>query len=256
MTKLLKLATEARNLSFVLEPRSFFKWLWLLMVLSPKVVRSGSLGIVDEAWGDGVRLRTGGRVFSLGQCPLGLVREIVGGECYVRAMDLRDCRTILDLGSNCGVFTVFCLANAPNSRVVAVEVQSKLIAAARSNIESAGFSARASLHNAYAGEETDFIRELAAGDRNVVRFSPESYMAEVGACDFLKCDIEGGEYTLITPEATWLRRVKRISLEYHGSWAQGSGLGEILRGHGFQVSQQPHGNLGYLQCVRQQPDSK
>lgn len=253
MAKILKLAGEARNLFLVLEPHSFFRWLWLLLVLSPKVIRSGSLGIVDEAFGNGVRFRTAGRVFSLDHCPLGLVREIVGSECYIRAGDLRHCRTILDLGSNCGVFTLFCLANAPDARVTAVEVQPKLIAAAGANLDRAGFSARASLHNAYAGEENDFIRELAAGNPNVSRFSPESYVADAGECDFMKCDIEGAEYALITPAATWLRQVKRISLEYHGSWAQGSGLGDILRGHGFHVSQHPHGNLGYLQCVRKQP---
>ena len=255
MKKLLKLAGEARNLFFVLEPSSFFRWLWLLLVLSPKVVRSGSLGIVDEAFGESIRFRTAGRVFSLDQCPLGLVREIIGSECYLRAAELRGFREILDLGSNCGVFTLFCLANAPEARVTAVEVQPKLIAAARANIGSTGFSARVSFLNAYAGEENDFIRELTAGDPDVVRFSPEDYIAEVGECDFMKCDIEGAEYTLITPAANWLRRVKRISLEYPGSWAQGSELGDILRGHGFHVSQQPHGDLGYLQCVRQQRPS-
>lgn len=248
MRKLLKLSGEIRNLHRALELPSFLRWLWLLFILSPKVVRSGSLGIVDEAFGCSVRFRTAGRVFSFERCPLGLVREIIGSECYIRAEDLRECRNILDLGCNCGVFTLFCLANAPDAHVVAVEVQSELVAAAKDNIAGAGFSARAKFLNAYAGEETEFIRELSGGKGQ--RFSPESYMAESGGCDFMKCDIEGAEYTLITPSATWLRQIERISLEYHGSWAQGSGLGEILRGHGFHVSQHPHGSLGYLQCTR------
>ena len=221
-----------------------------MVMLSPKVVRSGSLGIVDEAYGHRIRFRTAGQVFSLEKCPMGLVREIIGNECYVRATDIHDYSKILDLGSNCGVFTLFCLANAPSSSVVAVEVQSKLIAASRANIERSGLSGRASFINAYAGVENDFIQELVSGDSGIKGFDPVSYIEEVGYCDFMKCDIEGGEYSLITPDATWLRKVKRISLEYHGSWAQGADLGFILRGHGFQVSQQLHGNLGYLQAIK------
>lgn len=241
---------EIWNVFRVLEARSFFKWLWLLLVLSPRAMRAGSLGVVDEAFGSPVRFRTAGRVFSFAGCSLGLVREIIGNECYAGAKDLRGCRTILDLGSNCGVFAVFGLANAPAARVVAVEAQPDLVAVAKANVEQAGFASRAVFLNAYAGEENAFIRELVGGDPHVSRFSPEAYIAQAGECDFMKCDIEGAEYHLITPSATWLRRVKRISLEYHGGWAEGAELGKILEGHGFQVSQRTHGNLGYLQCAR------
>jgi len=250
MTKLIKLAGEIRKIFFILETGAFFRWLGLLVVLSPKVLRSGSLGIVDNAFGEDIHFRVGGRIFFFDNCALGVVREIIGSQCYVSAEKLCGCRNILDLGSNCGVFTLFCLANAPTANVVAVEVQTAMVKAAQENINRAGFSDRVSFLNAYAGEENDFIRELAGGDGEIDRFSPESYVGEVGVCDFLKCDIEGAEYSLITPDAIWLRSVKRISLEYHGTWEQGAGLGEILRGHGFQVSQHPHGNLGYLECVR------
>lgn len=250
MTKLYKLAAESRNLYFTLDARSFFRWVWLVLMTFPEVVRSGSLGVVDEAFGSSVRFRTGGREFFLERCQLGLVREIVGSACYVQPDELRDCRTILDLGSNCGVFTLYCLANAPNARVVAVEAQPRLIADARANIEKSGFAERAIFVNEFVGDYTEFIGMLADGDPSVSRFSPESYVAQAGTCDFMKCDIEGAEYTLITPTATWLRRVKRISLEYHGTWEQGAGLREILEGHGFTVTQHPHGTLGYLVCKR------
>jgi hypothetical protein len=248
MKNLLRLAAEARHMFRVLDLPSFLRWLWLVVVHSPEIARSGSLGVVDEAFGSAVKFRIGGRFFSMDRCALGLVREIVGSECYVRAADLRECRSILDLGSNCGVFTLFCLASAPDARVVGVEVQPELVEAALENIGRAGFASRAKFLNAYAGEESDFIRSLAGG--KTVRFSPEDYLSAAGGCDFMKCDIEGAEYSLITPAATWLRQVRKISLEYHGTWEQGAGLGQILRDHGFVVSQHPHGTLGYLVCDR------
>lgn len=249
MTKLVKLTGEIRNLFGLLEWPQFLRWLGLLLALSPKVLRSGSLGVVDEAFGERIRFRTGGRFFSIEHGALGVVREIIGSQCYVRAEDLCGCRNILDLGSNCGVFTLFCLANAPEANVVGVEVQAALVDVARQNIEKAGFSKRAFFQNAYAGEEDDFIKNLAAGSGETVRFSPEAYIARVGKCDFMKCDIEGAEYSLITSTSTWLHHVRKISLEYHGTWEQGFELGNVLRGHGFTVSQHLHGNLGYLSCV-------
>ncbi len=250
MKKLIKLSSEIKNVCSILDARSFFRWVWLLLVTLPEVVRSGSLGVVDEAFGPVVRFRTGGREFSFETCQLGLVREIVGRACYARPDELRDCRSILDLGSNCGVFTLFCLANAPDAKVLAVEAQPQLVADARANIKNSGFSERATFVNAFVGEFNDFISTLAGGDPRVSQFSPELYVNQVGACDFMKCDIEGAEYTLITPAAAWLRRVKQISLEYHGTWEQGLGLREILMGHGFSVIQHPHGAFGYLVCKR------
>ena len=105
---------------------------------------------------------------------------------------------------------------------------------------------------AYAGEENEFIRRLADRDVTAKRFSPEAYIENVGTCDVMKCDIEGAEYSLITPSATWLRRVEVISLEYHGSWADGERLVEIIERHGSEVTQRPHGELGYLDCKRLQ----
>jgi hypothetical protein len=66
----------------------------------------------------------------------------------------------------------------------------------------------------------------------------------------MKCDIEGSEFDLFDPEATWLRKVARASIEYHGSWDEGARLRAILETHGFEVAQKPHGRLGYLMARR------
>ena len=250
-TKVSKLVKEIVNVFRCMEVLEATKWGGLLFLFSPKVIREGSLGRVDEAFGSNLRFRTGDQKFSFEQCSVGLVREIIGNECYIPAHEMKNFRNILDLGANCGVFTAFALANSPKANVVAVEAQSGLVEVAKSNISrSRSFSSRVEFFNAYVGEENAFIRQLTTGSPDVDKFSPEGYIAKVGICDFLKCDVEGAEYDFITPSASWLRAVRRISLEYQGTWSDGEGLAKILESHGFQVMQQEHGILGYLHGVR------
>ena len=75
-------------------------------------------------------------------------------------------------------------------------------------------------------------------------------------CDFLKMDIEGGEYAILRGvDAHLLKRVQRIALEYHDNTPAGQHdeLVRLLQSHGFQVQAQPnpaHDYLGYLYATR------
>lgn len=170
-----------------------------------------------------------------------LVNEIGNVFRYMKALE----------AANCGVFTAFALANSPNANVVAVEAQPRLVKVAKSNISRTySYLQQLEFFNAYVGEENAFSCQLTPGSQEVGRFSPEDYIAKVGLCDFLKCDVEGSEYDFITPFALWLRAVRRISLEYHGVWSDGEQLATTLESHGFQVTQRAHGPLGYLNGVR------
>lgn len=248
MNKIKKLVREATGVWRVLSTRDFLRWVGLLIVCSPRVLRAGSLGPVDEAYGPCIRFRIGTQWQVVGNGSLGVVREIVAAHCYVRTEELRDARQILDLGANCGVFTLFALCSAPDARIVSVEAQPKMSEIAGANIKANGHFHRVLLHNAYAGEANSFIEGLRRDHPSLKRFDPEEYIAQVGHCDFLKCDIEGAEYTLITKSSTWLRKVRRMSLEYHGTWADCENLRRVVESHGFEVRQYRHGSLGYLMC--------
>jgi hypothetical protein len=75
-------------------------------------------------------------------------------------------------------------------------------------------------------------------------------------CDFLKMDIEGGEYAILQGvDANLLQRVQRIALEYHDNASAGkhAELVHLLQSNGFQVQVRPnpvHDYLGYLYAVR------
>lgn len=224
----------------------FLRWLGLVLGNLPTVLRTGSLGAVDTAFGSRVRFRCGKGWIEIEDGALGVVREIIGAHCYIEPEELAPARNILDLGANCGVFSLFALANAPTAKVVAVEVQPPMAKVAQENLARNGLGSRANVINGIAGEKTSFVHSLLAKYPDIQAFNPMTYLDEVGSCDFLKCDIEGAEFGFITAGATWLRRVKRISLEYHGHWEDGAQLKTVLEGHGFAVEQHPHGVLGYL----------
>lgn len=245
-----KLLREVRNLFFVLDVGSFLKWLFLFSLSFFQVFRRKTLGVVDDIFGSKITFCVNEKYVVFDGCSLGVVREIVGSECYIASKEMRGFRTILDMGANCGVFSVYALLNAPQSQVLAVEVQPHLVNVARSNLTLCGLSSRIDILNAYVGEMNPFVASLIAGDSSVGAFSPEEYIEKVGECDFLKCDVEGAEYSLISESSFWLRKVKRMSLEYHGIWADGERLGNLIKGHGFEVTQRSHGEFGYLICSR------
>ena len=79
---------------------------------------------------------------------------------------------------------------------------------------------------------------------------------KIESCDLLKLDCEGAEYEiLLNAPANVLRRVSRISLEYHLGMNshQPAELSAFLRTQGFAVSCEPplDAESGYLYAARQ-----
>jgi hypothetical protein len=72
----------------------------------------------------------------------------------------------------------------------------------------------------------------------------------VGVCDFLKCDVEGGEFKLFQGDLTWTLSVKSMSLEYHPNKGNPNELEKILKSQGFKVKRIDHRDLGYFYCTR------
>jgi FkbM family methyltransferase len=206
---------------------------------------------VDAAFGETFAVRHEGLLLHLQQTSFGVVREIFGRECYCSAAELKSCRRILDLGANAGVFGLFALVSTPEATVQLVEAQSKLMPALRDNMLRNGFTDRVEFENALVGgEHNEWTRLLRMRQPELRDFSITDYLARTGECDYLKCDIEGAEYAFFGGDLSWLAKVRRIALEYHGSWGQGRRLGERLHAAGHTVKQSPHGKFGYLHTAR------
>ena len=242
---------EILRIQRLLPPADFAGWLGCLAGVWPSVLASRSLNPVDDAFPKSFRVRFGSSSLHFEQASFSLVREIFGSCCYASPQELRREKKILDLGANAGVFSVFALASAPDAEVYAVEAQPALVTALRENIARNGFAARFQATAAVvAGGWDSWTRRLLESQPGLPVFDPEEFFKKQGDWGFCKCDIEGAEFHLLQSRPSWLTRIRRLVLEYHGDWTEGERLGEILRESGFLVKQSGHGRLGYLRCQR------
>lgn len=229
-----------------------FNWSRALFTRLATVLSQRSLGPVDQRIGSEFSFQAAGRQISIQSGSFGVVREIFGRNAYITPAELARCRTVVDLGANCGVFSLFALIHAPAAHVYAIDAQPEQLAALRANIASNGFAGRITAEVGMIGSACDeWGREFLRSHPEVGTCDLDSFMKKVGPCDFLKCDIEGGEFHIVNEQMHWMDKVNRFSLEYHGTPADGEMLAVILRRKGFGVVRRDHGTLGYLDGIRQ-----
>jgi len=235
----------------LLGPMNAIHWGLGAVLSAPAVLRARSLGKADEFLGTSFTVRYGGRQLRLCDADFGVCREILGHDCYRLVSCRGQLRTAIDLGANCGIFTLMAALLNPECRILAVEANPDLAVAAAANAERNAFSSRVAVVNQLVGDATvQSIRELIAGNPSIGTFDPREAVRRLGECDFLKCDVEGGEHELFTGDLSWLEGVRRFAIEYHWTEADGVRLAGILAGEGFEVERQARRNLGYLFGVR------
>jgi len=169
---------------------------------------------------------------------------------------LPECSTIIDLGANIGLVSLY-LANAyPSARIVAVEPNRENFELMKTNlrdlieekrcvpVQAAVWSTRKVLtvdpqwlpdaYNAYR------LREQPSR-QNALDYVQGFTMLEILATsdfrqvDLLKVDIEGAEVELFRNDLGWLDRVGAIAIEFHGRSRDESGFDQVLAEHGFKV---------------------
>ncbi len=235
----------------LLSGRELFKWWFGLCTRVVAVIRQRSLGPVDQTLGSEFSFQVFHRRIAVTSGSFGVVREIFGRNAYVTPAELMPCQTIVDLGANCGVFSLYALIHAPKAHVYAIDVQPEQMAALRANIAANGFAPRITTDVGMIGAASDdWGREFLRSHPEVQIFNLDSFMKKIGPCDFLKCDIEGGEFHIVNEQMRWMDGVRRFSMEYHGTPVEGEKLAVILRKKGFLVARLDHGTLGYLDGIR------
>ena len=182
--------------------------------------------------------------------------------------------TIVDVGANVGVFTVWAAAHYPGARLVAVEPVPRSVEFLRRNIARNGVPATV-IAQACAGEPGP-VTLYSRGPRVAVSMFPRDVYGsefvavdEVAAvtldqvfdscaierCGLLKLDCEGAEYDILlsaTPRT--LARIDALVVEYHLGMNEHepAELAEVLLGAGLdvQVSQPYDEEGGYLYARR------
>lgn len=126
---------------------------------------------------------------------LTVLKEVVIENCYTKHLSL-DGKTIVDIGAGFGDFAILAAKTNPDSKIYAIEPDSKLITSLKENIK---------LNN---------IKNIIILNKFLKSFD------EIGVdkIDFLKIDCEGCEFILFQKiSLNNLRKINKIAMEFHES---------------------------------------
>jgi FkbM family methyltransferase len=224
------------------------KWLAQVAMKYPECRRARNLQPADEAMGQGpfeVRngkaraLLTGVRVFSG-------IREIWARDIYFQRgyLTIGPAAVVVDLGANMGNFTSLALGSGPSVRVVAVEPGRDLGEMFRRNVELNGWFDRVLLVPAFVGGVSLMQERMAENpEYGGAKWINQQELLELGGLDhidFLKCDIEGSEFELLTPESPILQRARQLAIEVHDFAGDRQTFIEMLQSNGWDVGVVKH----------------
>ena len=167
--------------------------------------------------------------------------------------DLPRDATIFDLGANVGFTAAHFAALYPMANIIAVELDKANCEAARANLKGFG---NCTLVNAavwsndgevsYDPNEEEWGFHVdnalsAKGSLVVDAKTMDTLMAEhdVKTIDYVKMDIEGAEWPVLSTGATWLDSVKMMKVELHPKFNQDAtydNCARILSARGFKCS--------------------
>ncbi|MFW6130260.1 MAG: FkbM family methyltransferase, partial [Atribacterota bacterium] len=151
--------------------------------------------------------------------------------------------TVIDLGANVGIFTM--LACKIAKKVIAVEAQSEFIPIIKSNISKLNCANEVDVEFGILGNDkgsfSDNKKLISASHYKneppsiTIQYLINKY--NLNKIDFLKCDIEGSEFSIFDEkeDLNWLKKVKYISMEVHKEHGDPNNLCDTLIKSGYDV---------------------
>jgi FkbM family methyltransferase len=242
------------------------RWMFNCLLHLRQILNSGNLQSVDSAVGVGpfdVKLRRYACAFRVkGPSVMSGIREMYVRDVYLQNgwATINDGDVVLDLGANIGNFTNMALAMGPNVRVIAVEPSISLNRLMADSVEqNVGYQDRLQLVRCFLGQMGDLQREIIRCDKN---YSDAQWMNEdqlIGHCqisrvNFLKCDIEGGEFGLITPNSRLLKMTTVIACEVHSFAGDVTKFLQMIESSGFEMGPMRRDRDGTVTFVARRRD--
>lgn len=205
------------------------------------ILRLGSLSPADAAMrGHTCTFFIGGDRVALEGVDFGLAREIYGRHSYLAdGLEIRPGDIVVDLGANSGVFSL--LAAVHGARVIAVEAQSKELTRLQRTLElNPSYAHAVTPVHGLVGAEAGLLSMWGPSDFSGNVPPPikvDELLAGFGLerIDFLKVDIEGAEFALVTGESNWLDATRCIAMEVHGRFGNSSELIDVLSRRNFRI---------------------
>ncbi len=164
---------------------------------------------------------------------------------YGLKQNLRDVRTILDVGANLGFFSLAARQNYPQATIHAYEPNPRILPLLQSNTADL----KIQIYPEALGGTNGYVTVVDAGASNVAYTRPsESSGGAIrqipletaierlgGSVDLLKLDCEGAEWELLKSNSVW-KSIRDIRMEYHLSDGQSvEGAISALADLNFQV---------------------
>lgn len=222
------------------------RYLWACVTAAATILRDKNLQPADRAMGEGpfgVGLPICRPFRVSGTSVVSGIREMFVRDTYLRGGMLRisDGDLVVDLGANIGNFTNLALAHGPGVRVVAVEPSLAMNKAFTASVGlNQGFLDRTTVVRAFLGARVETIMEQIGDDpnyRDVVWIDEEELIrrGHIETIDFLKCDIEGGEFALLHEGSRLLAMTRCIAAEIHAFAGDVRAFLRTLEACGFEI---------------------
>jgi len=183
--------------------------------------------------------------------------EVIKEQVYSDVLrELPQCETIVDLGANIGLASLYFSAHYSGCKILAVEPNpssyallnsnlAELIGAGRCKTLNAGvWSSETLLGPAESVESEHYsafaTKEVSGGSaqaNSMVGLPISKILAHSGFeyVGLLKVDIEGAEVELFKGDLDWLRKVRAIAIEFHGDSRLLCNFDEVLKKYDFRI---------------------
>jgi FkbM family methyltransferase len=226
----------------------------------PQIIRTRALVPADKRMGE-QSFTLQGVTITL-QNRFSQAREMYCRQVYFPdGFALRRGTTVIDLGANIGLFSL--LAAKIGCRVIAVEAQRNFCDDIAALAQEQGVTIE--IENILVGAKTGLLTYSHVTDSldlssEVVGMNELLVRHGIERLDFLKCDIEGSEFDLLSENTEWVDRVNHVAMEVHGAYGDYRAIVDLLVSRGFSVdirdSELRHARTihdGYLFARRDSP---
>lgn len=235
------------------------KWAAMVFLNFNGIAKARNLQLADQAMGEGpffIRFSADVGFWIGGPGAFSGIREMYVRDTYLHQglLTIEDGNVVLDLGANMGNFTNLALAHGRSVRVVSVEPGRDLNESYRKSLGlNTGFVDRAQLLRAFVGAMDAKQAEMLTDPQYVGAgwISEDELISQAGLerIDFLKCDIEGGEFGLLHPESMLLKMARKIAIEIHHFAGDVDKFMSMLVEQGFRlnsIQRDPDGTVTVL----------
>ncbi len=177
------------------------------------------------------------------------LREVFLDECYRLPPEIQP-QTIVDLGGNIGLTSLWMSAKFQSARIVVVEPDPKNVKLCHQNLSQCRgitvVEAGVGSKDGFAHFSSSNLSNLGAVDFTANGTTRIISMASLfkettmpTPVDLLKVDIEGGEADLFSGDLSWMTHIRAVVAEFHPSVCDTQAVINAIKAQGFKHSP-PH----------------